>query len=157
MNTETLARTREEAVRDIHYLSRLCRVHARLYGRLNRHCKLATALACGAALGVLLGGGQFAMAWAASAIAISAYITLAINPAEREQQFVFSEHLIDALLTHSDEMSMKELDVRRMMTPMPPVIEALRTPCYNSAMTSLGHEELVRPLNFFERLMDSVA
>ncbi len=146
-------RSKTEAVRDLHYLIRLCRVHQRLHERMDRWGKLFELLGGSAALVSVASQSSVALAVAGVLVAVAAFANLVFEPSTKARRYQEAALALTDLLAKSDQMTLTALDAGRYCVALPGFIDALRAPSYNDTMHSHGLGKYLMPLSRMERFM----
>lgn len=159
MSQPSRARTKGEAVLDLHYAVRLHFLHCRFYRRIRA---LLTFVSLGA------GSAAFALAlqWLPGGVGVMGVVVAACSILDATGNFAekamlhkqWREQLLD-LLARSAPMDLQAIDAewRLLKRGMDNEIESLRPVAMNDNLKSFGYESSMRPETRLQRLVRAIA
>ena len=152
-------RTSSEVFSDVRYAVCYGTLNERFWRRADTMLNLVGAIGGSAAVAGVLGSQATLSLMAGVLVAISSAAQLVLRPADRAQGFKEGRRAFLALEPSAWSASVVEVDAarRRLEAELPIGFRLLEMPAYNAAMRGIGREDLVRPLNWRERIAMAAA
>lgn len=157
MDTNTLPRTKAEALRDLDYVIRLSQLHRRLYNRLHATLRFLELLGGSAGVAVAISGSSDLVRATGALLAVVACANFAFDPGARARDHARCGATYDDLKARSSGMTLEQIDAERAAVRDPDYLESLRIPSWNDMMRSHGFVSSQQPLSTLQRFMRAVA
>lgn len=152
-------RTLNEAMTDVRYACHYGELNERFWRRLDTTLNLVGAAGGSSAIAGALASNAVLGLAAGVALSIASTLQLVLRPGERAIAFRDARRAFLELHAKGWGLTVTEIDAARMRleAEAPVGLRWLSMPAWNENVRSIGHEQQVRPLRWYERLAQFVA